>query len=161
MARTSQKSMTERMKDSATEAASDASNAAAEKARKEATAARDVAADETSKTADAAQAAADEFDAGSLQAKALEEVARQVDTLAQQIRNTDIDRVARRIGSAAQRNPLMFVAGAALAGFAATRFLKARDPERSTMRRFDSPYATGGETHGNVWRVNENTSGGG
>ncbi|APX10522.1 hypothetical protein [Tateyamaria omphalii] len=160
MAETSQKPLVNKVKDSAASAAADMSDAAAGKARKEAEAARDMMTDEAEKTADAAQAAADEFDPGSIQAKALEEVARQVDHLADQIRTTDIDRLARSVGQAAQRNPLMFVAGAALVGFAATRFMRSRDPERRTAYRVNDPHATGGTTDGNVWRVNENTSGG-
>ena len=156
MAQSARKPLTETVKDKAVDAAADMSDAAAEKARTEAETARDMASGEAQKTADAAQAAADAFDDGSIQAKALEEVARQVDHLADQIRTTDIDRLARSVGQAAQRNPLMFVAGAALAGFAATRFLRARDP----ARRGDDPYARDGVTGGNVWRVNENTSGG-
>ncbi|WP_299046447.1 hypothetical protein [uncultured Tateyamaria sp.] len=160
MAQTSQKPLADKVKESAATAAADVSDAAAAKARKEAEAARDMVSDEAEKTAGAAQAAADEFDPGSIQAKALEEVARQVDHLAEQIRTTDIDRLARSVGQAAQRNPLMFVAGAAIVGFAATRFMRSRDPERRTAQGYNDPHARGGTTDGNVWRVNDNTSGG-
>lgn len=96
--------------------------------RDQAEAARDGVAAQVRQHASAADAAAAKFDPNSVQAQAIEQVAARIDDLAHQIRTTDIDRLARSLGDAASRNPLLFVAGAALAGFAATRFLKARDP---------------------------------
>lgn len=127
------------MADTARETVKDVANDAADRAKVEAEVARDRTAEEVDKVASAAEAAAGEFDEGSMQARAIEEVARRVDDIAAQIRSTDIDRMARTLGDAARRNPLMFVAGAALAGFAATRFLKARDPaERYGAMRGDA-----------------------
>lgn len=126
MAQTVQKSVPEKAREKAGEAARDASD----KLRSEAKSARDAAARETRKAADAAQAAAEELDSGAIQAQAIEQVASRIDDLAAQIRGSNIDRMARVVGDTAQRNPLLFVAGAALAGFAATRFLTARDPAR-------------------------------
>lgn len=148
------KSMTERAADTARTAArdvadtaretvQDAADDATQRAKVEAEVARDRAAEEVGKVSNAAEAAANEFDDGSMQARAIEEVARRVDDIAAQIRSTDIDRLARTLGDAAQRNPLMFVAGAALAGFAVTRFLKARDPDRRSGGQGRDPWTSG------------------
>lgn len=125
--------------------AEDAAEAAEAKAKREAAKARDMAADETQKVANAAEAAAGEFDAGSVQAQAIEHVASRIDDIADQLRTTDIDRMAGMVGDAARKNPMLFVAGAALAGFAVTRFLKARDPQRSfAPPQGDDPWAAPG-----------------
>lgn len=141
----STRTMTENVAEKARETVGDAVDTASHKARVEAEQARDTAAEEVQKTANAADAAADEFDENSIQARAIEEVASRIDDLAEQIRGQDIDRVARMVGDAARRHPMMFVAGAALAGFAVTRFLKARDPARRADYGDDpwSPNASG------------------
>lgn len=131
------------MADKARDTVQDVADDAADRAKVEAEVARDRAAEEVDKVANAAEAAAGEFDDRSMQARAIEEVARRVDDIAAHVRSTDIDRMARTLGDAARRHPLMFVAGAALAGFAATRFLKARDPaERYGAMRGD-PWQSG------------------
>lgn len=144
MTKTSEDSVTEKAATKAREAAKGVADAAAGKSREKAEAVRDSAAGQARKSAAAAEAAADEFDAGSVQARAIEEVARRIDDLAEQIRSTDIDRMARAVAGAARRNPMMFVAGAALTGFAATRFLKARTP-RSRGEYAGDPWAGGPE----------------
>lgn len=126
----SAKSVAASAKQKADDLARDVADSTEAKVKSEAEGARDAAASEVENVANAADAAANEFDPNSMQARAIEEVASRIDDLASQIRSTDIDRAARMVGDAARRNPLMFVAGAALAGFAATRFLKARDPYR-------------------------------
>lgn len=140
MSDTSGRTMKQKAKDRAAEMADDVADTVAEKAKSEAREARDTAAAEARKAANAAEAAAGEFDQGSMQAQAVENVARRIDELAAEVRNTDIDRAARMLGDAAQRNPLIFVAGAALAGFAITRFLKARDPERREAHDHSDPW---------------------
>ena len=113
------------------------------KARSEAENLKDAAAEEATNAANAADAAASEFDSDSIQAKAIEQVASRIEDIAAQIRSSDVDRLARTVRQTAERNPLMFVAGAALAGFAVTRFLKARDPHVShSYRRDDDPWAS-------------------
>jgi hypothetical protein len=133
----------------------DATDAATDKAKQKAEAARDMVSDETQTAVAAAHAAADEFDQDTFQARAIEQVASRIDDLAAQIRDTDIDRVARVVGDAVRRNPLMFVAGAAIAGFAATRFLKARDPYRRDHYPGDDPWtgASGGYRTGGYDRT--------
>lgn len=91
---------------------------------------RDTAFDQATNAANAADAAAAEFDAGSLQARAAHQVADQVENLANQLRTKDLNTVTRDVSNFARNNPALFIGGAALLGFAATRFLKARDPQR-------------------------------
>lgn len=133
-------SVAEKVKAHATDVAEDAKAKVSAKAKKEAEAARDAAAGEAQKAANAAEAAAAEFDPDSIQAQAMEHVAQRIDDLARHVRSTDIDRLARSVSDAARRNPLLFVAGAALAGFAATRFLKARSPHNGRFSHADDPW---------------------
>lgn len=102
---------------------------------------RDTAAAEAQKAANAAEAAAREFDTGTLQAQAASQVADALEQVAAQVRTTDIDRLARNVSGFARENPALFVGGAALLGLVATRFLKARDPHaapRASARDIDS-----------------------
>jgi hypothetical protein len=136
------KPITEKVKERAAHMAEDVRSKATDKARSEAEDLRDTAAHKTQKAADAAESAAAEFETGSMQAQAIEQVASRVEEIAAQIRGSDIDRLARTVRQTAERNPLMFFAGAALAGFAVTRFLKARDPNASSQPGYeDDPWA--------------------
>lgn len=142
MAETKQKPVAENLKEYASEVAGDAQEKVAEKARTEAENLRNAAAEETQKTANAAGAAASEFDPDSLRAQALEQVASRIEEIASQIRSSDIDRVARGVRHTAERHPFVFVAGAALAGFALTRFLTAREPQDTNeYRRDEDPWS--------------------
>lgn len=142
MTNSSHKTMAEEAKDEASAMAEDIRDKVTDRARTEAENLRNAAADETQKAANAAEAAASEFDPNSLQARAIDQLATRIEDIARDIRGVDIDRMARTLRSAAQRNPLMFVAGAAVAGFALTRFLAARPPERSRRRYSDvDPWA--------------------
>lgn len=90
---------------------------------------RKTAADKAEQTAKAAENAADTFDAGSVQAQAAAHVADTLEGVAAQVRETDLNRMAANVSKFARQNPAIFIGGAALLGFAATRFLKAREPE--------------------------------
>jgi len=79
--------------------------------------------------ANAANAAGAEFEGDSLQARVAHQVAEQVEGVAAQLRSADLGSITRDVSQFARKNPALFVGGAALLGFAATRFLKARDPE--------------------------------
>ncbi|MCK0149510.1 hypothetical protein MWU54_05715 [Marivita sp. S6314] len=81
--------------------------------------------DETQQTADAAQNAADTFDQGSLQAIALGQLAQGLEGFSQSLQERSIEGLADDVAVFARNNPLLFLGGAALAGFAAARFLKA------------------------------------
>lgn len=103
---------------------------------------RDTAADEAQSAADAAWAAAEQFDAGSLQAQAAHRIADQIEGVATQLRATDLNDLVAQTSDFARRNPLLFMGGAAALGFAATRFLKARTPS----------HAAAAGDHGDPWQ---------
>lgn len=127
-------------REAAEKLAEDTRTAAQDKARETAEDVRDNAAEEVDRTAHAAEAAAGEFDPSSLQAQAISKLADTLEDVAGQVRATDIDRLARSVSGFARENPAVFVGGAALLGFAATRLLKARPPQRSARSRPSSPY---------------------
>lgn len=96
--------------------------------------------------ADAADAAAQQFDPTSPQAQAVNRVADQVEELAAKLRTADVRDLADQATDFARRNPALFIGGAALAGFAAARFLKARAPEQATTDPWSTP--NGGSHNG-------------
>jgi len=114
----------------ASELGSDAKSAIRSEADRAAASVRDTAVEKARNVANAADAAAAEFDANSIQARAAQQVADQVESLANKLRSSDLATVTRDVSDFARKNPALFIGGAALLGFAATRFLKARDPQR-------------------------------
>ena len=139
-----QKSTTDHIKDEVGEIAENTRDRIEAKARLEAETAKATAASEAQKAANAASAAAAEFDPNSLQARAIEQLAMRIEGVADEIRGADIDRLARTVRGTAEKNPLMFVAGAALAGFALSRFLGARPEARvpAPSHGYSDPWST-------------------
>ena len=117
-------------KEHATELGRQAKTAAKNEAMSQATQAKTSLAAEAQKAANAAQSAASHFDPNSAQAKAVQQVADRIDDLAMYLRQSDVRDLAGQATSMARRNPLLFIGGALAAGFAAARFLKARDPKQ-------------------------------
>lgn len=134
----------------AAEVRDDAFEAVQADAKARAAHARDQAAEEIEHFADAADAAAGQLPYGSVQAQAAEQVAAQIEGFAQKLRTADISAVGRDVASFARENPVVFLGAAALAGFAATRFLKARGPKEIPATLTDDPWGTqaGGPYHG-------------
>jgi len=124
-------SITQDVKTKAHELASDAKAAAQAEASDAADKMRAAATDEITAAANAADAAAAEFDPATIQARAAHQVADQVEGLANRLRTTDVGTLTRDVSNFARTNPALFIGGAALLGLAATRFLKARDPQRA------------------------------
>ena len=152
----------DRIKEEVGDMAEDAREKLETKARTEAETMRDTAAKQAEQAANAADAAAAEFDPSSLQARAIEQLATRIEDIARDIRGADIDRMARTVRTTAQRNPLMFVAGAALAGFALTRFLGARQETPSRNRTAEpDPWAPPAPAYGDHERNHDLTSRGG
>lgn len=114
--------------DAAKAKASEAVNEAKTMATTKAEQARDGLAAEGEALADGLRATASDLQDNSLHARGLEQVADTVSSAANAVRGTDVDAVISDISGYAQRNPLLFLAGAAALGFAATRFLKASQP---------------------------------
>ena len=111
-----------------------AADAAHDKAREATDRITQEAGDRVSNAADAAAAASAEFEAGSLQAQATQQVAAHLTDVANRISRTDFDQAAGKVTQFARENPLMFLGGAALLGFAAARFLKASDRHTAVAR---------------------------
>ncbi|MGJ8624651.1 MAG: hypothetical protein ACSHW1_18060 [Yoonia sp.] len=123
-------SITQDVTTKAQELASDAKSAVQNEAANATNKLRTAATDKMDAAVNAADAAAAEFDAGSIQARAAHQVADQVETLANRLRTTDLNTITHDVSQFARSNPALFIGGAALLGLAATRFLKARDPQR-------------------------------
>ena len=111
--------------------------------------AKNTAAYKVQQAANAADSAAGEFDPNSPQAQAINQVAERIEDVAAQLRTADVRDLADQATDFARKNPALFIGAAALAGFAAARFLKARAPE-SIARETTDPWAvpTGGRING-------------
>jgi len=90
--------------------------------------ARDAAVNEADQTAEALDTAADTFDADALQAAALRQLSDAVTSGVAGLRDKPVDALVDDAALFARRNPAVFLAGAALLGFAAARVLKAPSP---------------------------------
>ncbi|PJI84462.1 hypothetical protein BC777_3522 [Yoonia maricola] len=86
-------------------------------------------ASQVQQAADAADAAASQLNPASPQAEAMKQVADHIEGVASQLRQADVRELASQVTDVARSNPMLFIGGAAIAGFAAARFLKARDPQ--------------------------------
>lgn len=133
--------LSHRAKEHASELGAQAKAAAAQEAVAQAGKVKDVAADKVQQTADAADAAAGKLDPASPQAQAVQQVADHIEGMATKLRTADIRQLADQATDMARRNPLLFIGGAAIAGFAAARFLKARDPQPAGHSDYDDPWA--------------------
>ncbi|SHH02355.1 hypothetical protein [Cognatishimia maritima] len=119
-----------------------AKEVASEKVRRTVDSAQSQTAAEVQATADAAQAASRSFEPGSMQAQATDFVAAQLADAAHRVRTVDLEETAAEVVGFARRNPLIFIGAAALAGFAATRFMKAtaEEPARLPAPMPQDPY---------------------
>ncbi|SFS21247.1 hypothetical protein [Yoonia litorea] len=109
-----------------------AKDAAAKTATAHANQARDAAAARVDEAARAADAAASEMAPNSPQAQAVQQVADHIEGFATQLRTADVQKLAQQATTFARQNPLVAIGGAALVGFAAARFLKARSTQPMT-----------------------------
>ncbi|SOE08533.1 hypothetical protein SAMN05877838_0256 [Hoeflea halophila] len=102
-------------------------------------------ADEMSNVASALHGASGEFDTGTLQAKLLNQIADGISGAADTVRNKDMSEVVTDVQGFARSNPAVFLGGAALLGFVASRFAKAsesRDHDRQPSTTPSYPAAT-------------------
>jgi len=102
---------------------------------------RNAAASRVQNVADATQAAAAKLDGAAPQAQAMHQVADQIEDIAGQLRTADLGKIANQATQVARANPLVFLTGAAIAGFAVARFLKARDTTPSASQPEKDPWA--------------------
>ena len=87
--------------------------------------ARDTAADEVKGVASALRTAADELRSGSPQERSFSQLADGLADVSDSMRDKDLGEMMGDLNGFAKRNPLVFLGGAALLGFVATRFAKA------------------------------------
>lgn len=102
-------------------------------------------ASEISGIADALRKAAGDMRSGSPQERTIGQLAGTLADASDAIRDRDLGEISSELSRFARRNPLAFLGGAALAGFAATRFAKASS---NAPRGGYSGYSGAGETHG-------------
>lgn len=89
------------------------------------------AAQEIRQFADALQSAARELDEGSSQRRVFDGLASNVDHVAKAISDRNLGEMLNDLNDLARRNPMLFLGGAALAGFTATRLATASASGRS------------------------------
>ena len=107
--------------------AHDASETLRSEVTARADAAKGAAAQEVSNVASALRKAAQESRSGSAQERTFGQIADSLADASDAISNKDLGTAISDVGEFARRNPLTFLAGAALAGFAVSRFVKASD----------------------------------
>lgn len=115
-------------RDTAESAVHDATKAAASQAEQ----AKSSVADEMSGVASALRTAAEEMRQGSPQERTFGQIAEGIADASDALRDKDLGTMVQDVSELARRNPLVFLGGAALIGFAATRFAKASGESAST-----------------------------
>ncbi|MEO1138184.1 MAG: hypothetical protein AAFW87_01900 [Pseudomonadota bacterium] len=119
--------------DAAAEAMKDVKDTVADKAQEKAVQAgeqaRDAVTHEGDQFADAAYAAASEFEDNDQINALLSHAGQAIEGLTAQLKEKQVTQIVDDVAVFAKRNLLLFLGGAALAGFAAARFLKAKPPQ--------------------------------
>ncbi|WOI57138.1 hypothetical protein [Palleronia sp. LCG004] len=115
----------ERLRDDAQTTAESLGARAQEEAYSRADRAKSGIASEISGFADALRRAADDMRSGSPQEKSFGQIAGALADASDAVRDRDLGQLAGDASDFARRNPLAFLGGAALAGFAVSRFAKA------------------------------------
>lgn len=80
--------------------------------------------DSSDRLAETLRRAAEEPEAGALQTKVLSAAAAGLETVAEDLRSRNFSQMTSDVQSYAQRNPMVFAAGAAVAGFMLARLLR-------------------------------------
>ncbi len=132
--------------------AEDTARTAAGEARNQAEGAKDRVASEVSSVASAFRKAADEMRDGSPQERTMGQIASGLADASEALQAKDLGDLTRDLGDFARRNPAVFLGGAALVGFAATRFMKASQApsgrDEPTSYGSGSGYQPGGYSTG-------------
>ncbi len=87
--------------------------------------AKDSVANEVNDVAQALRRASQELRGGSAQERTLGTLASSLADVSDQIRDKDLGQIAQMVSKVAREHPVMFLGGAALLGFAASRYAKA------------------------------------
>ncbi len=128
--------LADRTRDAAGSAAQDAAHAA----KTHADAAKSSVANEMSGVASALRTAAEEMRNGSPQERTFGQIAEGLADASDAVRNKDLSTMVQDVTVFARNNPLVFLGGAALIGFAATRFAKASGTSSAHTAR--APYTS-------------------
>ena len=125
------------------EAAGEALSDAKESAQEKAESVKGQAADEIERTAHGLEAAADELGDAPLQQELLREAADGLSQLARTVQNKSLGALVGDLSDFGRQNPVAYLGGAALAGFALARFARASAPEPARgfadrSRRFET-----------------------
>ena len=94
--------------------------------------ARDTVADEVGSVASALRSAADEMRSGSAAERTFSQIADGLADASEAMRDKDLGQIVNTLTEFARRNPMLTMGGAALLGFAATRFAKASSDHAAT-----------------------------
>ncbi|NJM81465.1 MAG: hypothetical protein HC844_02340 [Tabrizicola sp.] len=128
--------MTEKAADVATnikDVARSAANSAGEQAHHLATQAKDAASEKIADVAGALRNAASDMKGGSVAERTLGQIADGIADASESLQGKDIGQMIRSASDLARRNPVIFVGGAVLIGFAAARLLKASAQDTGSM----------------------------
>ncbi len=82
-------------------------------------------ADEVKDVASALRRASEELRTGSLQERTLGQIASTIAGASESVRDKDLGEILTMVSRAGRKNPVLFLGGAALLGFAASRYAKA------------------------------------
>ena len=126
-AKTRAKGMVDEVKAQARHAAEDAKETVRSEVRHRTDAARSAAAGEVNNVASALRKAAQESRHGSAQERTFGQIADTLADVSEQIGSKDLGEMVSDTSTFARRHPVTFLAGAALAGFALARFVKASE----------------------------------
>lgn len=126
--------------DQARDAAGSVAQDVTQAAKSQANAAKSSVADEMSGVASALRTAAEEMRNGSPQERTFGQIAEGLADASDAVRDKDLSTMVQDVTVFARNNPLVFLGGAALIGFAATRFAKAS----GTASIAHSPYTSKG-----------------
>jgi uncharacterized protein YjbJ (UPF0337 family) len=110
--------------------------------------AKSLAADEVKNVSSALRNAADEMRGGSAQERTFGQIADTLADVAESIRGKDLGEMVNSVTLFAKRNPVAFIGGAALLGFAATRFGKASGDGHSDYSARSSSRTSGSHASG-------------
>ena len=142
------------LRDAALSSLDEAKSSAAEKADE----AKAQAADEISRTARGLEAAAEEMEGSPLQQDLLREAADGLKQIAHAVEGKSLGTMAAELSEFGRQNPVAYLGGAALVGFALARFARASTPADNdrTLSRFDP----GGRSHLGTERSSTDFTGG-
>ncbi len=108
--------------------------------------AKETTAEEVKSVASALRSAAEDLRSGSPQERTISQIAESLADASDAVRNKDLSEMVGDLNRFAKKNPLVFLGGAVLVGFAATRFAKATSDSRQHRNSPQSGYRTSAAT---------------